>query len=161
MANKPRPFPIQLEVEFLDRLSEPVREGRAKSVSDIIRTALEKFDFSNVVVLRTAQVAVSVRLAPEIRRNLKQLSRAKHTSIGQLVRTAVESYLPQLESGAVDQLEIPAVPPPPVVESVLAPRPKPKPRSRPRKSRSAAQKRSPVKARKKRASAKAKKKAKR
>lgn len=161
MANKPRPFPIQLEVEFLDRLSEPVREGRAKSVSDIIRTALEKFDFSNVVVLRTAQVAVSVRLAPEIRRNLKQLSRAKHTSIGQLVRTAVESYLPQLESGAVDQLEIPAVPPPPVVESVLAPRPKPKPRPRPRKSRSAAQKRSPVKARKKRASAKAKKKAKR
>src|SRR5688572_5549822 len=130
MANKPRPFPIQLEVEFLDRLSEPVRDGRAKSVSDIIRTALEKFDFSNVVVLRTAQVAVSVRLAPEIRRNLKQLSRAKHTSIGQLVRTAVEAYLPQLESGAVDQLEIPAVPAPPMVESVLAP---PRPKAKPKK----------------------------
>ena len=120
MPHKPRPFPVQLEVEFLDRLSEPVRDGRAKSVSDIIRTALERFDFSNVVVLRTAHVAVSVRLAPEIRRNLKQLSRAKHTSVGQLVRTAVEAYLPQLESGAVDQLEIPAVPAPPVVESVLA-----------------------------------------
>lgn len=140
MSHKPRPFPIQLEVEFLDRLSEPVREGRAKSVSDIIRTALERFDFSNIVVLRPAQVAVSVRLAPEIRRNLKQLSRAKHTSVGQLVRTAVESYLPQLESGAVDQLEIPAVPPPAVVESVLAPRPKPKP-----KPRASPRKRAPVK----------------
>lgn len=133
MPHQPRPFPIQLEVEFLDRLSEPVRDGRAKSVSDIIRTALERFDFSNIVVLRTAQVAVSVRLSPEIRRNLKQLSRAKHTSVGQLVRTAVESYLPQLESGALDQLEIPAVPPPPVVESVLAPRPKSKPKRRPRR----------------------------
>lgn len=126
MTQKPRPFPIQLEVEFLDRLSEPVRHGRAKSVSDIIRTALERFDFSNIVVMRTAHVAISVRLAPEIRRNLKQLSRTKHTSIGQLVRTAVEAYLPQLETGAVDQLEIPAVPAPEVAESVLAPAPKKK-----------------------------------
>jgi len=121
MSHQPRPFPIQLEVEFLDRLSEPVRDGRAKSVSDIIRTALERFDFSNVVVVHAAQVAISVRLQPEIRRNLKQISRAKHTSVGQLVRAAVEAYLPQLESGAVDQLEIPAVPVPPVVESVLVP----------------------------------------
>ena len=160
MSHKPRPFPVQLEVEFLDRLSEPVRAGRAKSVSDIIRTALERFDFSNVVVLRTAQVAVSVRLAPEIRRNLKQLSRAKHTSVGQLVRTAVEAYLPQLESGAVDQLEIPAVPAPPVVESVLAPVPKPKlkrkkPRPAPKKKAKRAS--SPKKA----APPKAKKRAKR
>jgi len=127
MSQKPRPFPILLEVEFLDRLSEPVRHGRAKSVSEIIRTALERFDFSNVVVMHSPQVAISVRLAPEIRRNLKHISRTKHTSIGRLVRAAVEAYLPQLESGAVDQLEIPAVPAPPPVESVLAP-PPPKPK---------------------------------
>jgi len=132
MALKPRPFPIQVEVEFLDRLSEPVRHGRAKSVSEIIRTALERYDFSNVVVMHPAQVAISVRLAPEVHRNLKQISRAKHTSVGQLVRAAVEAYLPQLESGAVDQLEIPALPAPTMVESVLTPRP---PRARPKKRR--------------------------
>lgn len=124
MSHKPRPFPIQMEVEFLDRLSEPVREGRAKSVSEIIRTALERYDFSNIVVMHPAQVAISVRLAPEIRRSLKQISRAKHTSVGQLVRAAVEAYLPQLETGAVDQLEIPHVPVPPVVEPVLAAAPR-------------------------------------
>jgi len=158
MPHAPRPFPIQLEVEFLDRLSEPVRHGRAKSVSDIIRTALERFDFSNVVVMHTAHVAISVRLAPEIRRNLKQISRAKHTSVGQLVRAAVEAYLPQLESGAVDQLEIPDVPAQPVVESVLTPAAKPK-----RKPK--AKRRSPKPAkpapRKVKAKAKPKKKAKR
>lgn len=141
MSQKPRPFPIQLEVEFLDRLSEPVRHGRAKSVSEIIRTALERFDFSNIVVMHTAHVAISVRLAPEIRRNLKQISRAKHTSVGQLVRAAVEAYLPQLESGAVDQLEIPAVPVPPVTESVLtppAPKAKPKRKAKVKKKRAAA-----------------------
>jgi Arc/MetJ-type ribon-helix-helix transcriptional regulator len=121
-----RPFPIQMEVEFLDRLSEPVREGRVKSVSELIRTALEKYDFANVVVMHPAQLQISVRLPAEIRRNLRQISRAKHTSVGQLVRAAVESYLPQLETGAVNQLEIPALPPPAAAESVFAPRPKPK-----------------------------------
>ena len=121
-----RPFPLQLEVELLDRLSEPVREGRAQSVSAIIRTALERFDFANVVVVRPAQLIISVRLTAEIRRNLKQISRAKHTSVGQLVRAAVEAYLPQLESGADNQLEMPIAPTPPVSESVLTP-----PRRRP------------------------------
>ena len=65
-----RPFPLQLEVELLDRLSEPVREGRAKSISEIIRTALERYDFANVIVMRPAQLMISVRLPAEIRRNL-------------------------------------------------------------------------------------------
>jgi predicted DNA-binding protein len=92
-----RPFPVTIEVEFLDRLSEPVREGRAKSVSAIIRTALEQYDFSNVVVMHPSQLQISVRLPSEIRKNLEKVSRAKHTSIGQLVRAAVEAYLPTLE----------------------------------------------------------------
>lgn len=128
-----RPFPIQLEVEFLDRLSEPVREGRAKSVSEIIRTALERYDFANVVVVRPSMVMISVRLPAAIRQNLKRLSRAKHTSAGQLVRAAVEAWLPQMESGATAQLEIPTVPPPTAAESVLAPPPKRARRKKPRK----------------------------
>lgn len=89
-----------MEVEFLDRLSEPVREGRAKSVSAIIRSALEQYDFSNMVVMHPSQLQISVRLPSEIRKNLKKVSRAKHTSVGQLVRAAVEAYLPMLEAPA-------------------------------------------------------------
>ncbi|MBA4136348.1 MAG: hypothetical protein C0518_03415 [Opitutus sp.] len=102
-----RPFPIQLEVEFLDRLSEPVREGKAKSVSAIIRAALERFDLSSVVVVRPSQLLVSVRLPAAIRAELKKAARSKHTSVGQLVRAAVEAYLPQLESDTAGQLEMP------------------------------------------------------
>lgn len=103
-----RPFPVTLEVEFLDRLSEPVRDGRAKSVSAIIRTALEQYDFSNMVVVHSSQLQVSVRLPGEIRRNLKKISRTKHTSVGQLVRAAVEAYLPELEAIAPLEKEKPA-----------------------------------------------------
>lgn len=99
MASKtPKPFPIQMEVEFLDRLSEPVRDGKAKSVSDIIRTALERYDFSDVVVMHPAQLLVSVRLPVDIRKQLKKTARSKHTSVGHLVRAAVEAYLPEVEA---------------------------------------------------------------
>ena len=94
----PRPFPLTMEVEFIDRLSEPVRDRKAKSVSEIIRTALERYDFANVVVLLPVQVQISVRLPVEIRRTLKKVARSKHTSEGQLVRAAVEAYLPELEA---------------------------------------------------------------
>jgi len=105
--NAARPFPVTMEVEFLDRLSEPVREGRAKSVSEIIRQALERYDFSNVVVLHPNQLQISVRLPAGIRRTLKKVSRNKHTSVGQLVRAAVEAYLPELEALAPVEAEPP------------------------------------------------------
>jgi Arc/MetJ-type ribon-helix-helix transcriptional regulator len=101
-----RPFAIQLEVEFLDRLSEPVREGKAASVSEIIRTALDRFNLENVVVVRPSQVTISVRLPAVIRHDLKRVAREKHTSIGQLVRAAVETFLPHLESASIGQLEM-------------------------------------------------------
>jgi predicted DNA-binding protein len=97
-AKSARPFPLQIEVEFLDRLSEPVREGRAKSVSEIIRAALERYDFTNVVVLHPSQLQISVRLPARTRQTLRRISRSKHTSIGHLVRAAVEAYLPELEA---------------------------------------------------------------
>jgi predicted DNA-binding protein len=120
MASKTsKPFPIQMEVEFLDRLSEPVRDGKAKSVSDIIRTALDRYDFTDVLVMHPVQLQISVRLPGEIRRQLKKTARSKHTSVGHLVRAAVEAYLPELEA-----LPVPAEP---VV--------KPKPRKRRKKKR--------------------------
>ena len=100
-AKTPKPFPLTMEVEFIDRLSEPVRDKKAKSVSEIIRTALERYDFANVVVMHPVQVQISVRLPVEIRRTLKKVARSKHTSEGQLVRAAVEAYLPELEAAAL------------------------------------------------------------
>lgn len=120
-SKEARPFPIQMEVEFFDRLSEPVREGRAKSISAIVRKALEEYDFANVVVMRPAQLMISVRLPVDIRRNLKQMARTKNASIGQLVRAAIEAYLPQIETGEGDQLVMPITPLPVRAESLLAP----------------------------------------
>ena len=129
------PLAFQLEVEFLDRLSEPVRDKKAKSVSAIIRAALERYDFTNMVVVRAAQVLVSVRLPENVRRSLKRTAKAKHTSVGQLVRAAVEAYLPQLETDAAGQLEMPIVAPPPPLPAA-----KPRRRTAPRRNAQAVSK---------------------
>jgi predicted DNA-binding protein len=92
-----------MEVEFLDRLSEPVRDGKAKSVSAIIRTALEQYDFSDVLVMRPSQLQISVRLPAELTRLLKRTARTKHTSVGHLVRAAVEAYLPEVETAPLPE----------------------------------------------------------
>jgi Arc/MetJ-type ribon-helix-helix transcriptional regulator len=138
------PFALQFEVEFLDRLNEPVREGKAKSVSEIIRTALDRFNLENVVVVRPPQVTISVRLPAEIRRDLKRVAREKHTSVGQLVRAAVESFLPHLDSAGAGQLEM-AIPTAFADESE-APRPAGAPKTRAARGKSASQRR--VKAKK-------------
>ena len=102
-----QPLTIQLEVEFLDRLSEPVREGKVASVSDLIRAAVERFNFEQVLVAHASHLPISVRLADEVRRTLKRVAKAKHTSIGHLVRAAVEAYLPELEGQSAGQMEMP------------------------------------------------------
>lgn len=93
------PLAITMDVEFVDRLADPVRAGKARNVSAIIRAALERYDFTDVMFLKPAQVSISVRLPLELRRALRKVARTKHTSVGQLVRAAVEAYLPLLESG--------------------------------------------------------------
>lgn len=133
------PFAIQLEVEFLDRLSEPVREGKVKSVSDLIRTALERFNLENVVVMRPAQVTISARLPAEIRKDLRRVAREKHTSVGQLVRAAVESFLSHLESDSAGQLEM-AMPTSIAAESA-APAPQAVTKKRPTGKKAEAEKR--------------------
>jgi len=144
------PFAIQLEVEFLDRLTEPVREGRAKSISELIRTALEHFNFDNLVVVRPSHLLVSVRLPREIRDKLKTVSREKHTSVGQLVRAAVESYLPQLESSTPGEIEMP-IPHVelPADENLVADTPTPKSKSSTLRRKKAAEKRRPAPRKKK------------
>lgn len=92
------PLAIAMDVEFVDRLADPVRAGKARNVSAIIRAALERYDFSDVMFLKPAQVSISVRLPGELRRTLKKVARSKRTSVGQLVRAAVEAYLPLLEA---------------------------------------------------------------
>ena len=137
------PLAFQLEVEFLDRLSEPVRDQKAKSVSAIIRTALERYDFTNLVVVRAAHVLISVRLPVEIRRTLKKTARAKHTSVGQLVRTAVEAYLPQLETETAGQLEMPIVEPSPALPAAKS-QPRRKGKTSPKKTKAVAKKARPA-----------------
>lgn len=107
------PFAISLDTDLLDRLGEIVRTGKARSVSALIRDALEPFDFDEYKVIRPEQKLISVRLPVEVRDSLKHAAETKQTSVGHLVRTAIESFLIHLDHESPDQLQIPLADTPP------------------------------------------------
>lgn len=160
--SKNQPFAIQLDVELLDRLNEPVRAGKAPNVSALIRDALERLDVSRVVVLHPAQLLISVRLPAAKRQELRRAALRMNTSIGQLVRIAVDAYLPTLEAETTEAAEAPAqqpapeLPAPAAVPEVAAQPAKPRPRRKP-KPTSKAKPKSKPKAKPKAAPAKRKK----
>ncbi len=103
-----RPFPLTLEADFLERLTERVEDGHAKSVSAVIRQALEEFDSALVPLAPPAPVTISVRLPAPVRESLRELARLRQTSIGQLVRLAVEDHLRRRSSGGTARPKRPA-----------------------------------------------------
>lgn len=103
------PFAIMLDTDLLDRLTGVVQSGKARSVSALIRDALEPFDFDEYQVIRPSQKLISVRLPIEVRDGLKQAAETKQTTVTHLVRTALEHFLVELDSENPDQLQIPLV----------------------------------------------------
>ena len=96
-----------LDTDLLDRLTDVVQSGKARSVSALIRDALEPFDFDEYQVIRPSQKLISVRLPIEVRDALKQSAETKQTTVSHLVRTALEHFLVELDSENPDQLQIP------------------------------------------------------
>jgi len=139
------PFAMSLDTDLLDRLGEIVRTGKARSVSALIRDALEPFDFDEYEVIRPTQKLISVRMPVEVRDSLKQAAETKQTSIGHLVRTAIESYLINLDHESPDQLKMTLTQEPPPVVAPVPAKPVRAAKEKP-KAKAAKSKKSPSKA---------------
>lgn len=100
------PFVMSLDTDLLERLSELVEAGKARSISAIIRDALEVFDFDEFQPIKPNQKAVSVRLPVEVREMMNAAADAKNASVGHLVRTAIENFIVNLDSEHPGQMQI-------------------------------------------------------
>lgn len=106
---------MALDTDLLDQLSEIVAAGKARSVSALIRDALELFDLDAFTLIKPQQKMVSVRLPVEVREMLKQTATAHSTTLSHLVRTALENYLvEQVHAEPTEPSEVAVEPPPPV-----------------------------------------------
>lgn len=91
-----RPFAMALDAELLERIRQPVVDGLARSVSALIRDALDQIEWDQVVVEKPVQEIISVRLPSDLRETLKRVADREECSVGFLVRFAVDRYLPNL-----------------------------------------------------------------
>lgn len=87
---KPTPVTFDLSLDLLAKI-EVCRKGMGvETASEVIRAALERFDFASCQPEVTPHRQISVRLTAEQRANLKRFARVKAVSVGELLRMAVD-----------------------------------------------------------------------
>ncbi len=71
---------------------EACRRGHGfRSASEVVRLALQRFDFAGCRPPRDEHRQISVRISVDDRAMLRRLARQKNVSVGELMRLALES----------------------------------------------------------------------
>lgn len=89
-SKKPTPVTFDLSLDLLAKIEVCRKDMGAETASEIIRAALDRFDFASCKPEVTPHRQISVRLTSEQRANLKRFARVKDVSVGELLRMAVE-----------------------------------------------------------------------
>ncbi len=85
------PLTFDLPESLIARI-ETVRRGHGfKSASEVVRTAIEGYDFEKAAPARDPHRQISVRITTEQRSMLRRYAKSKDASVGELLRLAIES----------------------------------------------------------------------
>jgi len=85
------PVTFELPLTLIDKIETSRAKRGLKSVSEVIRVALEQFDYGAFQVDRPEHRQISVRLPDALKKNLQRQARIKRTSAGELLRAAIDS----------------------------------------------------------------------
>lgn len=88
--SSPAPVTFDLPLELLAKIETSRKRLQLGTVSDVVRAALDRFDFAACQPEVTPHRQISVRLTSEQRKTLKRFARLKSVSVGELLRLAVE-----------------------------------------------------------------------
>lgn len=88
---KPTPVTFDLSLDLLAKIEVCRKDQEVETASEVIRRALDQFDFAGCQPEVIPHRQISVRLSAEQRANLKRFARVKGVSVGELLRMAVEA----------------------------------------------------------------------
>jgi hypothetical protein len=92
------PLTFDLPVSLIAKI-DACRKGYAlKTASEIIRLAIDEYNFEEYKPVEDPHRQISVRISGRQRATLKRFARAKRTSVGELLRLALED-LPARRNG--------------------------------------------------------------
>jgi Arc/MetJ-type ribon-helix-helix transcriptional regulator len=85
------PLTFDLPTSLIARIENGRRRYGLKNASEVVRLAIDKFDFEGCRPARDPHRQISVRLGASQRAMLKRYARKKNASVGELLRFALES----------------------------------------------------------------------
>lgn len=85
------PLTFDLPESLIARI-ETVRKGHGlNSASEVVRTAIENYDFEDCAPTRDPHRQISVRITLDQRAMLRRYAKQKDASVGELLRCALEA----------------------------------------------------------------------
>jgi Arc/MetJ-type ribon-helix-helix transcriptional regulator len=84
------PLTFDLPNSLIAKIESHRRKYGLKTASEVVRLAIEKFDFEGCKPARDPHRQVSVRLGTNQRAMLKRYAKKKNASVGELLRFALE-----------------------------------------------------------------------
>jgi Arc/MetJ-type ribon-helix-helix transcriptional regulator len=84
------PLTFDLPISLIAKIESHRRKYGLKTASDVVRLAIDRFDFEGCRPARDPHRQVSVRLGANQRAMLKRFAKKKDASVGELLRFALE-----------------------------------------------------------------------
>jgi hypothetical protein len=85
------PLTFDLPVSLIAKIAACRKGHGFTTASEVVRLAIETFDFEGCAPVRDPHTQISVRVTGEQRAMLKRYARKKDGSVGELLRLALES----------------------------------------------------------------------
>lgn len=84
------PLTFDLPIDLISKIGSSKKAYRLKSASEVVRLALDKTDLNKLNITTPAHRQISVRISATQRATLKSVAKKKNTSVGELIRFAIE-----------------------------------------------------------------------
>ena len=84
------PLTFDLPESLIAKIARVRKRQDLGTASEVVRVALARFDFKRFNPPRDPHSQISVRIAGEVRATLRRTARQKDTSIGEIIRAALE-----------------------------------------------------------------------
>ena len=89
------PLTFDLPISLIARIESHRRKFGLKTASEVVRLAIDEFDFEDCKPARDPHRQVSVRLGSNQRAMLKRYAKKKNASVGELLRFALDGLQPK------------------------------------------------------------------
>jgi len=86
------PLAIDLPLSLIEKIGVQRKKLGLRSASDVVREAIASFDIEHSAIASEPHRQISVRLPAGIKARLVKTAKRKKTSIGGLLRLAIENF---------------------------------------------------------------------